>query len=382
LKLAAELDALILGAAPTENPVQGVVIPDGDLPVCGKIVGAALGPLKNLKLGRVLVISHCRCPDLRGAALAQAGPKTPLGSMSVDEQAIALLEQYPHFARRTGPEDDGALLGVLPFVQRLWPRAKVVLLAIGAASAGEVAQIGRAVRQVLDEETLVIASRSPEEPEAVSVLLQALGKETFGPLLDSAPPLIFPGRFPAIPALEAEDRMVLGRIAVEAVAAAIAGKKAPRLSDRLSARLTQAGGAFVTLYKDGALQGCMGRLTADTLAQAVGAAAHMSATSDPRFDPLLREELPRVRLEVSVPGRFVELDSPEDFEPGRHGLLLSRGMHRGLLLPQVATKYGLERRGFLEALAQKAGLYLDDWEGAKIERFGVEAFEPHLAADC
>ena len=71
--------------------------------------------------------------------------------------------------------------------------------------------------------------------------------------------------------------------------------------------------------------------------------------------------------------------SPEEFEPGRHGLLLTRGFNRGLLLPQVASKWNMGRDEFLQALAEKAGLDPDDWRGATLQRFGVDAFEPRPA---
>jgi len=227
---------------------------------------------------------------------------------------------------------------------------------------------------------------------AMTALLGALGSGESGQVLSRGTSLdllfdptdlsgvsylgaVFPGRWPAVAALAPEDQRTLGRIAEEGVRAAVFGEPAPALGE-LSPRLLQPGGAFVTLTQQTRLRGCMGRLLADSVAEAVALAARMAAQSDPRFDPLRPEDLPLIELEISVLGPFERLDAPTDFEPGRHGLLLTHGFHRGLLLPQVATKYALGRSEFLEALAEKAGLPPDGWKDATLERFGVDAFEP------
>jgi len=61
---------------------------------------------------------------------------------------------------------------------------------------------------------------------------------------------------------------------------------------------------------------------------------------------------------------------------GRDGLIVSRGRHAGLLLPQVATEYGWERDTFLAQTCVKAGLPPLAWrmEDTRIERFAAEVF--------
>ena len=170
----------------------------------------------------------------------------------------------------------------------------------------------------------------------------------------------YPGRWPAVAALDSEDRRVLSRIAEEGVAAAVAGQDAPPLGE-LSPRLKQRGGAFVTLTQRGMLRGCMGRLDAESVAFAVAAAAHMAARSDPRFNPILPADLPTIDLEISVLGPFEVIAAPEEFEPGRHGLLLTRGYNvedgaRGV--PRGAGRQGRARAGRLarrDAAALRSG---------------------------
>jgi uncharacterized protein (TIGR00296 family) len=60
---------------------------------------------------------------------------------------------------------------------------------------------------------------------------------------------------------------------------------------------------------------------------------------------------------------------------GRHGLLISRGFQRGLLLPQVAVEWKWDRQKFLAETCLKAGLAADAWKhGAKIQAFTAQVF--------
>ncbi len=118
--------------------------------------------------------------------------------------------------------------------------------------------------------------------------------------------------------------------------------------------LRRLSGAFVTLREDGELRGCIGRLRADTpLYRVVQEMAVAAATEDPRFPPLTREELARVRLEISVLSPFRRLTDPTQVEVGTHGLLIIQGGQQGLLLPQVAVEEGWDREAFLEGVCRK-----------------------------
>jgi AMMECR1 domain-containing protein len=59
-----------------------------------------------------------------------------------------------------------------------------------------------------------------------------------------------------------------------------------------------------------------------------------------------------------------------------HGLIITRGYSRGLLLPQVATDYGWDRTTFLEQTCRKASLPTDAWKDKNtlIEVFSAEVF--------
>ncbi len=140
--------------------------------------------------------------------------------------------------------------------------------------------------------------------------------------------------------------------------------------------LLRLSGVFVTLQEDGELRGCIGHLRADTpLYRAVQETAIAAATEDPRFPPLTRAELERVRLEISVLSPFRRLTDPMQVEVGTHGLLILKGGQQGLLLPQVAVEEGWDREAFLEGLCRKAGLPTGCWrEGANLYTFTAVVF--------
>ena len=60
-------------------------------------------------------------------------------------------------------------------------------------------------------------------------------------------------------------------------------------------------------------------------------------------------------------GPAVPLADPSAFRPGIDGLIVERGLRRGLLLPEVATDQGWGAREMLAATCWKAGLPMNTW---------------------
>ncbi len=176
--------------------------------------------------------------------------------------------------------------------------------------------------------------------------------------------------------LSAEIRAALLRLAREAVLAKLAGTPPPAIAAELKAVLPPCGGVFVSLYRHARLRGCVGRIRElPGLAEAVRECAVAAAIEDPRFTPMTPDESDGMRLEISVLSAPVSA-LPADVLPGRHGLAIERGYHRGVLLPQVATKYQWTRERFLQETCVKAGLPADAWQDpqTRIEIFTAEVF--------
>ena len=141
-------------------------------------------------------------------------------------------------------------------------------------------------------------------------------------------------------------------------------------------QLAQHAGAFVTLLRHGDLRGCIGRIQADQpVWRVVQQMAISAAQSDPRFYPLGSDELDDLEVEISLLSPLRKITSIDEIEVGKHGLMITQGFHRGLLLPQVAGERDWDRDTFLDATCDKAGLPPDAWrKGAIIEKFSAQVF--------
>jgi len=187
---------------------------------------------------------------------------------------------------------------------------------------------------------------------------------------------------PPLSQLTNEERGTLLRLARAAIEAHCAGRppetfkgQAPFPPVTFSARLRARAGVFVTLHRRGELRGCVGFVeTALPLYRAVEQAAVAAASEDPRFPPLLAEDLPELAIEISVLSAPLAI-APERIQIGVHGLIVTQGRARGLLLPQVAVERNWSAQRFLEETCRKAGLALDAWRrGARVEAFEADVF--------
>jgi AmmeMemoRadiSam system protein A len=151
--------------------------------------------------------------------------------------------------------------------------------------------------------------------------------------------------------------------------------KTPALETESTALLQQRG-AFVTLHRGKQLRGCIGTFEArDPLIDTVQRMAVAAATTDPRFPAVTSDELEQLHLEISALTPLQEATADE-VEVGRHGIYITMGFQRGVLLPQVATENGWDRTTFLEHTCRKAGLPPQAYKDpeARIEVFSAEVF--------
>ena len=177
--------------------------------------------------------------------------------------------------------------------------------------------------------------------------------------------------------LNKEEKQKLLAIAGNSIIEAVTGKKQPEVEVR-DERLKEKCGAFVTIKEHGQLRGCIGYITGvKPLYETVRDVAASAAVSDPRFRPVSGDELGKLELEISVLTPLKRIDNTEEIEVGKHGLYMKRGFYSGLLLPQVATEYGWDRKTFLEQTCRKAGLPKDAWkdDSTEIYIFSAEVFD-------
>ena len=148
-----------------------------------------------------------------------------------------------------------------------------------------------------------------------------------------------------------------------------------------SKRLVEDGACFVTLHINDNLRGCMGSLTArrplvfDVIGNTINAAFR-----DPRFHPLKKEDLERIKISISVLTKPVPLSvsGPDDLlkklEPEKHGVIMEKGYYRATFLPLV-WEHLPDKEEFLQHLSMKAGLLPGGWKDPECQFSVYEAKE-------
>jgi len=135
------------------------------------------------------------------------------------------------------------------------------------------------------------------------------------------------------------------------------------LQIEVSDRMRQKYGAFVTLHKAGQLRGCIGEIIPHrALWQAVQERAISSAVDDPRFDPVDLSEVADLDIEISALSQPVPVKSYRDIQIGKHGIVLMKGGHSAVFLPQVPIEQHWDLATTLQYLSAKAGLPADGWK--------------------
>ncbi|KZX17334.1 TIGR00296 family protein [Methanobrevibacter filiformis] len=145
-------------------------------------------------------------------------------------------------------------------------------------------------------------------------------------------------------------------------------------------------GVFVTLNKNKQLRGCIGYpepifpLVEATINSAISA-----AFEDPRFPPVIKEEIPTIDIEITVltKPKLIKVKDPKEYVDkiviGKDGLIIEKEYNKGLLLPQVATEHNMNTEEFLSQTCIKAGLNYDAWiennDNIKIYSFQGQIFK-------
>lgn len=189
------------------------------------------------------------------------------------------------------------------------------------------------------------------------------------------------------PVLDPSQRATVLQVAVEAIRAGLGtgrplqidAAKYPEILQRETA-------SFVTLFIDGKLRGCCGSvLPTEPLIVNVARSAASAAFRDPRFEPLMDRELPRLKLHVSLlshplPMHYQdENDLRSQIRPGIDGLILHFREHQGVLLPAVWKKVA-DPGEFLRQLKIKATLPPVFWSSEiRVQRFTVEEIVGYAA---
>ena len=128
-------------------------------------------------------------------------------------------------------------------------------------------------------------------------------------------------------------------------------------------------GAFVSIHKDGALRGCIGTIlpTCSDVADEIMQNAISAGTNDPRFPMIKEDELEFLEMSVDVLDAPEPIDSPDQLDVKKYGVIVTHGRKRGLLLPNLDGVDSIEQQ--IDIARRKAGIRED--EDYSLERFEV-----------
>ncbi|PKM67927.1 MAG: hypothetical protein CVU95_04585 [Firmicutes bacterium HGW-Firmicutes-2] len=142
--------------------------------------------------------------------------------------------------------------------------------------------------------------------------------------------------------------------------------------DTLKELMHQKAGAFVSIHKEGNLRGCIGTIEAacgDLLDEIIHNAIS-ACSSDPRFNPIEERELTMLEIKVDRLYPSERIESLEDLDVKKYGVIVEEGHKRGLLLPNLeGVDTTLQQ---VEIAKKKAGITKDSFT---IYRFEVERHE-------
>ncbi len=152
------------------------------------------------------------------------------------------------------------------------------------------------------------------------------------------------------------------------------GKVIP-LPSKIPKEFKKQAGAFVSLHKRGKLRGCIGTYLPQqkNVASEIVKNAISAATGDPRFPAVRVGELDELEISVDVLSPPEPVPSKEALDPDKYGVIVSKGWHRGLLLPNLEGVNTVEEQ--LKIAKRKAGLNRIPDEKVEIQRFTVARYK-------
>ncbi len=150
------------------------------------------------------------------------------------------------------------------------------------------------------------------------------------------------------------------------------GKKMPLPAD-IPSELKRQAGAFVSLKKRGHLRGCIGTFgpTQPNVAAEIINNAISAGTKDPRFHPVTLDELDELEFSVDILEEPERINSMDDLDPQKYGVIVRHGYRTGLLLPMLEGVDTVEEQ--VGIAMEKAGIDAD--EEIELYRFTVTRYK-------
>ncbi len=411
--------------ASVSGEVVGLIAPHAGYVYSARVAACGYRLVRGLSFDSVVIIGPSHQLAFEGCSIyLRGGFETPLGVVEVDENLARELARYSGFGYIPEAHDREHSVEVqVPFIQKVFPRARIVPVVMGNQTDRTIQALAAALTRATEgKKVLVVASTdlshflnrpraNERDGQTIELIkkfdLKTLGRQVErhenimcggGPVLallqyaqkrgparteilsysDSAAvggpedrvvgylaAAVYLERSAGIEDLRPEEKKELLALARRAIETYLETGQGPAYQPA-SPRLEMRAGAFVTLRQKNQLRGCIGFAEpVFPLWETVAQAAILAATEDPRFPPLRKAELSSLRIEISVLGPLQPVSDISEIKIGRDGLVIREGQRSGLLLPQVATEQGWDRRTFLREVCRKAGLPDNAWKNSR-----------------
>jgi len=414
--------------------ILALIVPHAGYVYSGQTAAHAYRLIQGKDYESVIIIAPSHQYGFKGCSIySRGGYETPLGIAEIDEPLAAEISKASGF--KYIPEAHKMEHSVevqIPFIQKSLPQAKIVPIVMGYPTKKTITRLADALTEVLPgKKAMIIVSTdmshffpkkiaNDTDSKTISLiqsfetsnLLKKLEKgENImcggGPVVTSllyarergeakveilhytdssqlggesqvvgylAAALYSKNPSPDF-SLSPEEKTELLRLARSAINQFIREKKIINYRTENPNFLAKKG-AFVTLKRKGFLRGCIGYIEpVAPLYQTVIQTSVYAACRDQRFPPVSPEELDDLEIEISVLSPLKKIHDPSLIRVGKHGLVISKGNKKGLLLPQVPVENNWSRETFLQQGCLKAGLPPNTWKsGADIYIFEAIIF--------
>jgi len=403
-----------------KEDVIGLVLPHAGYMYSGSVAGTVISRVKFKDTFIIMGPSHTGIGKPL-SIMTHGTWRTPLGDVEIDSELGKKILSTSSYLKEdiAAQQYEHSIEVQIPFLQYFKTNVRIVPIVLGYASGTVYKEIGREIAKAvkeLNKEVVIIASSDmthyePQESaqskdnQAIEAILD-LNEGELLRRVDSlhismcgyAPTVSLISAAKELGATQAElvryqtsgdttgdyDAVVgyagivikklhpLAELAKKTVESYIQEGKIPEPGE-LTHEMKERAGVFVSIHKLGQLRGCIGTIEPqrENVAREIIANAISSATRDPRFPAIASNELKDLDYSVDVLTTPELVESKDQLDPKRYGLILEAGLRRGLLLPDLEGVDTVDYQ--IEICRIKAGIMPD--EPVKLYRFEVKRYK-------
>lgn len=410
----------------TSERLIALISPHAGYIYSGQVAANGFKQLEGRSINKVILIGPSHHMGFKGASVYTKGFfRTPIGDVLINEKLAEEIvnEQADVKFLKEAFEKEHSLEVQLPFLQTVLKDFTIVPILVGSPSKKTFNHLTAKISEILDEKTIIIAStdlshyhdyeKAKEMDSKIISAIERLSLKDAESLLRTGE-AEFCGGYSLIIAIEAarmaganigmtfkyansgdvtgDKNRVVGYASIGLFKEPLTENEKKELislaKDAIQEYVTKKrviekeiknpkfktdGAVFVTIKEKGQLRGCIGHVQPYmALYKSVIENAISAASEDPRFIPVTEDELKDLDIEITLLSPLLPVNNVNNIIIGKHGLVIRKYNHSGILLPQVPVEFGWDRDTFLKQICYKAGLPGDAWKDAELYYFTAE----------